>query len=1004
MQDTLIEKQFPVRAISVEAIREGGALAGHPPVNQLHVWWARRPLIAARATVAACMTPETTDKEAFLQMLGTSQATVEARDQMDLIKATGEWSDITFPNKRAFLTNPKIEHPYPPPVVLDVTAGGGSIPFEAGRLGLRSIANELNPVACLILRATCEWPQKYGYDLLDDYKECAEAFLNRVNELVADIYPDEPAPDCSTGNCPHPQHYRCVVENCEAFPGCSHAKIGSKDHEWVRAHRYAQTYLWARTVACPNCTAEIPLSPNWRLDAKGTGMRVSVDSNNHIALNIVHDRSACSNCKKDAKNGERRCNLATLHADGKISDGTVQRAIATCPACGSTTERGYLASEARAQRLGHRLYANVLRDSWYDNTKAGRPKKRATTARIFAEPEQRHLDNLASVDNEMSRLSPAWNAADTLPSEALPTGNKTKDATYYGMPTWIDMFNPRQQLAHGHCVTAFRECVDTDEDAGKLDEQRRAAWAYVAIALDKMLNRNSTLNVWLAPTGNVGNTFNTHDFGQRWTYAEMVTAGETGYGLSWATNDIAQCLDQITGMANHQHVEKDALTTAPPSTPAPPTEIINGNAAELPLPDKSVDCIVFDPPYHQNVCYAELADFFYVWLKRTAGYVFPEHFTQYLTEKEQEVIASPVRFKDAAAAKGKSATKLATKDYEQKMCDIFNECRRVITDDGIMTVMFQHKSNEAWEALAVALIDAKFTLVRTWPVKTESESSMHIKGKAAARSTILLVCRPREDNADPQPWQEVEALIAQAVQNDIRENLSHAGLKPVDLYLSAFGPALKVISENWGSTRETRNPDRPDDPWSVKPMDALQVARREVSRYRAAQISRKFAEIHENFTRFYILAKDACEGDTMLFDEANLLARAVGVPLAKTDADIKRIVDFKGDKVTLLSAHDRMQQQHIGEDVPAKTPLDEVQTAVALTNRRSTEDAKQWMANNNVQPDNATFQGVLESLIKTTKPGHDDAVALQNLWQYLYAGPPPKATRVTSYQPKLIEG
>ena len=227
-----------------------------------------------------------------------------------------------------------------------------------------------------------------------------------------------------------------------------------------------------------------------------------------------------------------------------------------------------------------------------------------------------------------------------------------------------------------------------------------------------------------------------------------------------------------------------------------PSEVINGEAQFISqLDDGSVDCIVFDPPYHDNVAYAELADFFYVWLKRTAGYVYPERFNAHLSEKDPEAIASPARFRNAGT-KAMSARELVTADYEGKMAEIFAECRRVIKDDGIMTVMFTHKSTAAWDAMTVALINAGFSITRTWPVKTEAEASIHIKDKAAARSTILLICRPREHNPTPAPWHRVEELIAKAVRDDIRDNLSQADLKPIDLYLSAFGPALRVISEH----------------------------------------------------------------------------------------------------------------------------------------------------------------------------------------------------------------
>ena len=209
-QQRLIESWLPINEVSIEAVREGGALAGHPPVNQLHVWWARRPLIASRAAVAAAMAPNGADREQFISNIGTTPEVVKARQKMDTIKAQGGWSDISFPNDRAFKHNPDFfqhdqEHD---PVVLDVTAGGGSIPFEAGRLGFRTIANELNPVACHILRATCQWPQQYGLPLLQSYRQCAGEFHSRVSELLVDLYPEEPPPNCTSGECPHPQRYR----------------------------------------------------------------------------------------------------------------------------------------------------------------------------------------------------------------------------------------------------------------------------------------------------------------------------------------------------------------------------------------------------------------------------------------------------------------------------------------------------------------------------------------------------------------------------------------------------------------------------------------------------------------------------------------------------------------------------------------------------------------------------------------------------------------------------
>ena len=572
-----------------------------------------------------------------------------------------------------------------------------------------------------------------------------------------------------------------------------------------------------------------------------------------------------------------------------------------CPQqnCGTTTPKGYLSKEAQAGRMGHTLYAVIYRDSWTEKTKTGRDKKRPTTFRGFLEVDREH-DNGDFIEGELALLEPQWAANDVLPTEEVPPGNDRRPHTY-GMEKWVKMFNPRQQLAHGHCVEAFRECVEEDQAAEVLDARRKAAWAYVGISLDKMINRNSLLCMWDPGTDKVAQTFATHDFGFKWSYAEMAITC-CGLGLEWAINELDECLSEILEMTNQAEPPGQMLNHNNPLSIPAPSEVINGEAQFIPqLDDGSIDCIVFDPPYHNNVAYAELSDFFYVWLKRTAGQVFPEDFTRHLSEKDVEAIASPARFNNAGS-NNKSARQQATEDYESKMAQIFAECRRVIKPDGIMTVMFTHKSTTAWDALTVALINAGFSITRTWPVKTEAESSIHIKDRAAARTTIFLVCRPREHNPTPAPWHRVEELIARAVQDDIRDNLSQAELRPIDLYLSAFGPALKIISEQWGTERETANVGRPEAPYAVTPTDALQVARTEVSRHRARAISEQWANSPvDEATKFYVLANDANDGATMEFDEANLLARAIGTNLDRQDPAIRSIAAFKNDKVSLLS-------------------------------------------------------------------------------------------------------
>ena len=399
--------------------------------------------------------------------------------------------------------------------------------------------------------------------------------------------------------------------------------------------------------------------------------------------------------------------------------------------------------------MGHQLYAVIYRDSWTEKTKAGKEKKRP---KPFEGSRKQPLIETIGHSSRWSlpRLEPLWAENNILPSEEVPAGNDNRPHTY-GMEKWVKMFSPRQQLAHGHCVETFHKCVEEDRTTGVLDERRKAAWVYISMAMDKLINRNALLTRWESKTSTVVGTFDSHDFGFKWSYAEMTVGGPYGYGFEWASSDIEECLSDLLEMTNHVETEEKLIGAHEPKRTSMPSEVINSEAQFVSkLDNGSIDCIVFDPPYEANVSYAELSDFFYVWLKRTAGYVFPEDFTRHLTEKDLEAIASPARFK-GAGTKAASARKLATKDYEAKMAEIFTECRRVIKPEGIMTVMFTHKSTTAWDALTVALINAGFNITRTWPVKTEAESSIHIKDRAAARTTILLGLPPRKDKSPPDP-------------------------------------------------------------------------------------------------------------------------------------------------------------------------------------------------------------------------------------------------------------
>ena len=226
---------------------------------------------------------------------------------------------------------------------------------------------------------------------------------------------------------------------------------------------------------------------------------------------------------------------------------------------------------------------------------------------------------------------------------------------------------------------------------------------------------------------------------------------------------------------------------------------IQGDASNLGgIDSKSIGLVSIDPPYYDNVMYAECSDYFYVWMKRGSGDVFPELFSSELTDKTAEAVANSAQFKGLGRGK---ACALASRDYEAKMLSAFKETHRVLQDDGIMTIMFTHKKVEAWDTMAQALLEAGFMISASWPIHTESENSLHQAKKNAASSTILLICRKRPSEAKTSWWDEVQIKVDDEVRKKAEE-FNNKGLRGQDTFIACFGPALQVISEELAGKEE----------------------------------------------------------------------------------------------------------------------------------------------------------------------------------------------------------
>lgn len=929
----LIEHWLPIAALGEESVRERRSMTALPPTYYLHVWWARRPLVASRAAVLGSLLPADADQEQFKRVLGIHGDPVKTRARIDAAKRTGEDLGLDpYGYERAFKYAPtesekawvKAEAKrlgLTSPSVLDPTAGGGSIPFESVRLGLPTYGNDLNPVAVLIQRATYDWPVRFGGKVRTRFAEIAKRFVERAEPRFIGVFPAEPEGTQVLG------------------------------------------YLWARTITCPHCDGLVPLSPSWKLAADGTGLRVRPNTTT------------------------RRCDFEIVSKAKDHSEGTVARGDGLCPFpdCGRPIDGAHIKADAQAGRMGEQLYAVAYKHLVLKTTKTGRKKEGWERGYRVATPKDETPNQIAQL---LAEKMPLWEAMDDVPSERVPETINDDRPIQYGMPRWRDLFSPRQLLGHATSVEVYREILEEERAAGRLDELTRAAFGYLALSLDKLLNYNARLASWSVETARIRSVFDRHDFSLKWSYAEIAPA-VVGGGFEWAIEQTEKCIEELVALVRPEDGgSKKARKTSEldqrmgsglfvaESAPSRVIQTIelsckSGEALDH-IGDASIDCVVMDPPYYDNVMYAELSDFFYVWLKRTAGRVYPELFRRQLTDKDSEAVANAARFRGEKGAKV-----LAGRDYQQRMAAIFAECRRVLKPDGIMTLMFTHKATGAWDALTKGLMEAGFTITASWPINTEAEGSLHIKNKAAANSTIFLVCRPRPPKAadDTLYWEDVEPNLAAAVRKRVAE-FQKAGIRGVDLYLASFGPALEEFSKHWPLRRGRPRPQpeqtrrnrqaalfqEQSDPYEATPEDALESARREVKDWRLKQLVQQNTRAElDPPTAWFVLAWDSFGAPEFPYDEALMLARAVGVDLERDI--VGKLAEKKANNLQLLDSAARVAKGRSGSADGSSGMLDALHHVAQRARSRGAAAALELVQHNGLDTE-PKFLLALEALLE----------------------------------------
>ncbi len=908
MTRSLIEQWLPAQAVGAESLRERGTPKAFPPINFLHVWWARRPLAASRAAVMASILPAWPSAEEaaedahaqdvlstlqtefpegqeqyhawFLRTLGILGNPFESRIAIKAANAEGrKLPGNPYGYPRAFTTTPdetavaiirrlaslSLRGEFSDEVVLlDPFAGGGSIPFEAARLGCVTFANELNPVAAAILEGTVSLPAKLGVGFAKVISEWGGLWAARVRDRLDPYYP-------------------------------------RGDGETIAA------YIWAHTVPCPTSGRPTPLIPDFWL-ARGAGENLAIELDVDNELGVVLPKVVSGPAA--AKAGKR-----TTYKNGTAES------IWT----GETFPGKYIQEQASEGRLGVMLLALCVT----------RPDARG---RYFRAPAKADFDAIAAAEAALAEELPKWDIEGLIPSDAIPPGLKTDEPRRMGLVRWSDMFMPRQLFANVVILEEFQSLI-LEARKSLSEEDARALALYLAFAFDKMIDYNGRLSSWDSSRVKVRSTFDRHDYAFKWTCAEFDAANAL---VPWAVKNAVANHTKICALVS----QDETIFSAARSSSA---HIIRGSATNLPLPDGSVDAVVTDPPYYDNVMYAECSDYFYVWLKRSLRDTWPQYTDLVLTDKEREAVANRALFRDvvgpsrrgrAQPAGQKSASDLADERYEDLLKQSFLEAHRVLKPSGVLTVMFTHKRVDAWDTLGASLLDAGFSINASWPVHTESEVSLHQARKNSAASTIFLACRKRSLGA-PAYWADIRSAVECAAE-EAAARFAAEGMTGVDLTIATYGPVLSVLSENWPVYTGELSVD--GQPEILRPDAALDLARERVASLKKRGLLGGRDVEFDRVTDWYLLAWSDFRAAEFPFDEARKLCIATHLEfddLAKRD----KIVKATSGSVTLLTPAQRRTAGGLDPDASSfNNWIDRLHVLMLIYDEDGLAAARAWLA------------------------------------------------------------
>lgn len=790
----LIEVALPLEKINAAAAYEKmPGIGSHP--RGLHLWWARRPFVAARAVIWSSLVD---DPSSHPEKFPTEED--QSKERQRLFKILEDLVVWENSNNEDILNAAKAEilksTDNNPPALLDPFAGGGAIPLEAQRLGLEAHAHDLNPVAVTINKAMIEIPPRFAGKAPvnpDAQVSAMRSGWSRAQGLAEDV-----------------RYYGEWMKQ-EAFQRIGHLYPKVKvPHEQGGGEATVIAWIWARTVKCPNpaCGCEMPLVHSFELSKK---------KGNTAWIEPLYDEDKKLSFK--------------VHHEGKPKiEGTVSRKGAVCTCCGSPVDFPYIRDIGKAQGIHAKMCAIVAE---------GR------NGRIYLLADEQQI-NTASVAKP-----------DDYPDAVLPNNPRDFKTPNYGLTMFSDLFTSRQLTA----LTTFSELVSEAQAKAEADAVAagmkndhlplrnggdgakaygEAVGVYLAFAVDRETDFCNSVCRWSVSNEKPMNLFARQAIPMVWDYPEVNVFSNAVGSFATIKDYISKCIGTL------------------------PAENCVSEGIQA---DAQTDCglrnimISTDPPYYDNIGYADLSDFFYVWMRQSLKDTYPELFGTVLVPKVEELIATPYRH-DGSTEKAKSF-------FEDGMLSTCKQIYLYACEDVPVTIYYAYKQSDTddrgtassgWETMLGAIVNAGFAITGTWPMRTEQTYRSIGMGTNALASSIVLVCRKRPEDA---PQTTRRNLIA-ALRRELRpalQKLQSSNIAPVDLAQSAIGPGMGVFS------RYRRVLEADGSVMSVR--SALQVINEEVDLYFNEKVGSLDAA-----SRFCVDLYTQCAYNNIKYGEAEILANA----------------------------------------------------------------------------------------------------------------------------------